>query len=55
MAKRIIQKEIKIPSMKITVMKSEMEEIITKYQTNEGKEKGLPPNVGNMEAKTDIK
>lgn len=55
MAKRIIQKEIKIPSMKITVMKSEMEEIITKYQTNEGKEKGLPPNVGNVEAKTDIK
>jgi len=34
-AERIICKEIKIPSMKITVMKNEMEELITKHQTNE--------------------
>ncbi len=40
MAEKIIRKEVKIPSMKITVMKNEMEEIITKHQINAGKVNG---------------
>jgi len=35
MAEKIIHKEVKIPSMKITVMKNEMKELITKTKPNE--------------------
>ena len=55
-AERIIHKKVKIPSMKITVMKDEMEELISDIkQINAGEETGSPPHVGDVQAKTDMK
>lgn len=51
LAEEIINKEVKIPSLKINRIKNEMRQLISKR----AEEKGLPPDAGNVKVKTGMK
>ncbi len=51
LAEEIVNKEVKVPSLKITRIKSEMHQLILKMS----EEKGLPPDAGDVEVKTGMK
>ena len=51
LAEEIINKEVKIPSLRITRIKKEMQQLISKM----AEEKGLPPDAGDVKVKSGMK